>query len=44
LTDTRAAEAQRADLQLATQLLGEGADAPSLRAARAMVEFVRKAG
>jgi lipid-A-disaccharide synthase len=44
LTDARAAEAQRADLQLATKLLGEGADAPSLRAARAIVEFVRKAG
>ncbi len=40
LTDKTAADAQRADLDRAAKLLGQGEDAPSLRAARAIVEFV----
>lgn len=40
LTNKDAAAAQRTDLALATKLLGEGGDSPSLRAARAIVEFV----
>lgn len=41
LTDKQAAAAQRSDLDLAAKLLGEGAEEPSLRAARAIVDFVR---
>lgn len=41
LTDNQAAAAQRSDLDLAAKLLGEGAEEPSLRAARAIVDFVR---
>ncbi|MGZ5940427.1 MAG: lipid-A-disaccharide synthase [Rhizomicrobium sp.] len=40
LTDKNAADAQRADLDRAAKLLGQGEDAPSLRAARAIIEFV----
>jgi lipid-A-disaccharide synthase len=40
LANKDAAAAQRTDLALATKLLGEGGDSPSLRAARAIVEFV----
>ena len=40
LTDTKAIAAQRADLDRAAKLLGEGAEAPSLRAAHAIIEFV----
>jgi lipid-A-disaccharide synthase len=40
LTNKDVAAAQRTDLALATKLLGEGGDSPSLRAARAIVEFV----
>jgi len=40
LTDADAAAAQRADLDQATKLLGQGDEAPSLRAARAIVDFV----
>ena len=42
LTDKQAADNQRSDLDLAAKLLGEGAEAPSLRAARAILEFVRE--
>ena len=40
IRNTAAANAQRSDLDAAAKLLGEGAEAPSLRAARAIVEFV----
>jgi lipid-A-disaccharide synthase len=40
LTDKNAAEAQRADLDQAAKLLGQGEEAPSLRAARAILDFV----
>ena len=40
LTDRAAADAQRVDLDQAANLLGQGKEAPSLRAARAIVEFV----
>ena len=43
LTDRHAAEAQRADLDQAAKLLGQGEEAPSLRAARAIIDFVRTA-
>jgi lipid-A-disaccharide synthase len=39
LTDKSAASQQIADLESAAKLLGEGAEAPSLRAARALIEF-----
>ena len=42
LTDRQAADAQRSDLAQAANLLGEGAEAPSTRAARAIVEFLRQ--
>jgi lipid-A-disaccharide synthase len=42
LTNKDASAAQRTDLVLATKLLGEGADSPSLRAARAIVGFVEE--
>lgn len=42
LSDKQTADAQRSDLDLAAKLLGEGAEAPSLRAARAIVDFVRE--
>jgi len=42
LTNPEAVEAQRADLDRAAKLLGRGDEAPSLRAARAIVEFVRR--
>jgi lipid-A-disaccharide synthase len=41
LTDRNAALHERADLERAAELLGKGGDAPSLRAARAIVDFVR---
>jgi lipid-A-disaccharide synthase len=41
LTDKDAATRQTADLKEAVSLLGLGGEAPSLRAARAIVEFVR---
>jgi lipid-A-disaccharide synthase len=44
LTDKNAAERQIADLDAATKLLGKGGEAPSLRAARAIIEFVRGGG
>jgi len=40
LGDPQAAARQRADLDAATALLGRGGDAPSLRAARAILDFV----
>jgi lipid-A-disaccharide synthase len=40
LTDRTAADAQRVDLDRAAKLLGQGEEAPSLRAARAIIEFV----
>jgi lipid-A-disaccharide synthase len=40
LTNARTADAQRADLDLAASLLGQGCEAPSLRAARALIDFV----
>jgi len=40
LVDRDAAEAQIADLSKAAHLLGEGSESPSLRAARALLEFV----
>jgi lipid-A-disaccharide synthase len=40
LTDKSAADAQRVDLDQAAKLLGQGEEAPSLRAARAILEFV----
>lgn len=39
--DEQEANAQRADLVRATALLGQGEEAPSLRAARAIVDFLR---
>jgi len=41
LTDKGAALHERADLEKAAQMLGKGGEAPSLRAARAILEFVR---
>ena len=41
LKDKRAAAAQIADLDEAAAMLGEGGEPPSLRAARAILEFVR---
>jgi lipid-A-disaccharide synthase len=41
LTDKTAAARQVADLEEATRLLGQGAEQPSLRAARAILDFVR---
>jgi lipid-A-disaccharide synthase len=41
LTDKQAAARQIADLDEAARKLGEGADAPSLRAARALIDFAR---
>ena len=41
LTDKTAAARQIADLDQVAKLLGEGSDPPSLRAARAIVDFVR---
>jgi lipid-A-disaccharide synthase len=40
MTDARAAAKQRLDLELAARLLGQGSEAPSLRAARAILQFV----
>jgi len=40
LTDKAAADAQRRDLDRAAELLGQGGEAPSLRAARAILDFV----
>ena len=42
LTDESAAASQRRDLARAAELLGEGAEPPSLRAARAIVEFIEE--
>jgi lipid-A-disaccharide synthase len=42
LTDRNAASAQVKDLDEAAHLLGVGGEAPSLRAARAIVDFVRE--
>jgi lipid-A-disaccharide synthase len=42
LTNEAAAAAQRQDLARAAKLLGEGAESPSLRAARAIVEFIEE--
>ena len=42
LTDKAAAARQIADLDEVAKLLGEGSEPPSLRAARAIVEFVRE--
>jgi lipid-A-disaccharide synthase len=41
LTDREAAARQVVDLDEAAKRLGEGAEAPSLRAARALLEFAR---
>jgi lipid-A-disaccharide synthase len=41
LTDKAAAAKQIADLDAVARLLGEGSEPPSLRAARAVVDFVR---
>jgi lipid-A-disaccharide synthase len=41
LTDSTKAAAQVSDLAEAAKLLGEGGEAPSLRAARALIEFIR---
>jgi lipid-A-disaccharide synthase len=41
LTNKKAAEEQRVDLDQAAKMLGEGGEAPSRRAARAIVEFVK---
>ena len=42
LTDKDAAARQTADLKAAMRLLGQGAEAPSLRAARAIFDFVQR--
>jgi lipid-A-disaccharide synthase len=42
LTDDRARAAQVADLEMAARLLGQGEEAPSLRAAHAIIDFVRE--
>jgi lipid-A-disaccharide synthase len=42
LTDKAAAARQVADLDEAARRLGEGADAPSLRAARALIAFAEE--
>jgi len=42
LTDKEAAARQVADLEEATRLLGQGDEQPSLRAARAILDFVRR--
>jgi lipid-A-disaccharide synthase len=44
LSDTPARRKQIKDLDAATALLGIGSEPPSLRAARALLEFVREAG
>jgi len=44
LSDTPARREQIKDLDAATALLGVGSEPPSLRAARALLEFVREAG
>ncbi|MGD0865753.1 MAG: hypothetical protein ABSA49_09370 [Rhizomicrobium sp.] len=44
LRDTPARRKQIEDLDAATDELGVGHELPSLRAARALLEFVRKAG
>ncbi len=44
LSDTPARREQINDLDAATALLGVGSEPPSLRAARALLEFVREAG
>ena len=41
LTDNAAAARQVTDLEEATRLLGQDAEQPSLRAARAILDFVR---
>ncbi len=41
LTDAGASLHERADLEEATRMLGKGGEAPSIRAARAIVDFVR---
>jgi lipid-A-disaccharide synthase len=41
LTDEGASLHERADLEEATKMLGKGGEAPSLRAARAIVDFIR---
>jgi lipid-A-disaccharide synthase len=41
LTDKGVSLHERADLEEATKMLGKGGEAPSLRAARAIVDFVR---
>jgi lipid-A-disaccharide synthase len=41
LTNKKAAEEQRVDLDQAAKMLGEGGEAPSRRAARAILEFVK---
>jgi lipid-A-disaccharide synthase len=41
LTDKQAAAKQTADLDEVAKLLGEGSEPPSLRAARAIVDFVK---
>jgi lipid-A-disaccharide synthase len=43
MTDVEAAKNQRSDLDLAARLLGQGSEAPSLRAARALIDFVDSA-
>lgn len=40
LTDASAADTQRTNLDLAAKLLGQGSEAPSLRAAHALIDFV----
>ena len=42
LTDAAAAAGQAADLDAAARALGEGGEAPSVRAARAVIAFARK--
>ena len=44
LTDEAAAARQVADLEEAMRRLGQGAEQPSLRAARAILDFVRPPG
>ena len=44
LTDKTAAARQVADLEQAMRLLGQGGELPSLRAARAILDFVRPSG
>ena len=42
LTDNAAAASQVADLEIAARALGQGGEAPSLRAARAVIQFARE--